>query len=131
LRLNVWYSAKGVQEGNFVFPYDARSVVDGKTRTFRTISDVYNELERAYDGALSEDYNVGEALYMEHFFFANSSDLLNQESQNFIKEYQFCKDSNTPPYPSLQSTPANFIDKWEIVRDEIAHIIRQEKNANK
>ena len=128
--MNVWFSAKGVQEGDFVFPYDTKSVVDGKMTTFSSIEDVHTELERAYDNALSEDYHIGEALYMEHFFYCNSQDLLCSKSQNFIKEYQFCKDSNTPPFPSLKDTPAEFIDKWSIVKSEISYIIKQESNGN-
>jgi hypothetical protein len=128
--MNVWFSAKGVQEGGFKFPYQAKSVVDGEMIDFNSIDDVYNELERAYDSALAEDYNGGEALYMEHFFFANSSDLICRDSQVLIKEYQYCKDSNTPPYPSLQDTPADFIDKWNIILEELNHIIKVENNAN-
>ena len=129
--LNVHFAWKGgVQSNGFKFPYQAKSVVDLKVRDFKDIGDVYNELERAYDKATDEGFPVGESLYAEHFFYANSTDLVDEKAQVFIKEFQYCKDSNTPPFPSLKDTPADFIDKWDIVKNEILHLTRQEKDVN-
>jgi hypothetical protein len=65
---------------------------------------------------------------MQHFFFCSSEWLIDNDSQNFIKEYLYCKDSNTPPFPTLQETPAEFIDKWDMVQSEIESIRKSKEN---
>ena len=54
-----------------------------------------------YNEAIERGYDVGESLYQQHFFFANSSQLFCEKSQNLIKKYIFCSSFNCPPYPSL------------------------------
>ena len=43
-----------------------------------------------------------------------------------ITSYLYCTESNTPPFKSLQDTPANFIDDWMIISREISYIKSQE-----
>ena len=62
--------------------------------------------------------NIGEALYMEHFFFCNTSELLDKDCQQRIKEYSFCKSFNTSPFPSLQETPAKTVDEFMVIENE-------------
>ena len=69
--------------------------------------------------------DIGETLYIEHFFFCNSYELLDKECQKRIKEYNFCKTFNTPPYPSLQETPADIIDDFIAIEEE--HRKKQQK----
>ena len=128
--MNVWISAKGLQDDKFKFPYTAKTS-DG-IKEFKDINDVDDELVRtAYDSE-QQGYNVGEAVWYEHFYFCNTSDLIDRECQTLIKAYMYCTESGTSPYPSLQDTPAKFIDNWMIIRDEINHIRNLEvKNANK
>tara|TARA_R100001594_G_scaffold65971_1_gene100308 strand:- start:1189 stop:1401 length:213 start_codon:yes stop_codon:yes gene_type:complete len=59
-------------------------------------------------------------------YFANNSDLIDTECQAMIKSYLYTKESSTPPFSSLQTTPASFIDDFMIVRDELNHIHNQE-----
>ena len=72
--------------------------------------------------------NISETLYVEHFYFANTSDLLDKKIQQRIKEYNYCKSFNCPPFPSLDKTPARVVDDFL----EIEHImlnIRNERNG--
>jgi len=85
------------------------------------------ELERCYDEAVSEGYPIGTALYHQHFFFANPNELLDSKSQRLIKEYSYCKETKTPPYPSIQETPASYIDDFMIIRDEIHEFKKEQK----
>ena len=72
--------------------------------------------------------NISETIYVEHFYFANTFELLDKNTQQRIKEYNYCKSFNCPPYPSLNKTPAKVVDDFL----EIEHImlnIRKEKNG--
>jgi len=131
--LNVWISAKGLQDDKFTFPYKAKTS-DG-IKEFKNMSDVEDELVRTAYESERQGFNIGEAVWLEHLYFCNTSDLVDTESQTLIKAYQYCTESGTPPYESLDKTPANFIDNWMIVRDEITHIrnidIKERQNAHK
>lgn len=123
LRLNIWFSLKGMQPGNLRYPYTVKSPVDKQIREFKGIDDVYDELILCSNQAEQEGYSIGEALYSQHFFFANSQELVCKEAQMTIQSYTYCKESGTPPYKSLDDTPAEFIDNWMVIREEL--------NANK
>ena len=71
--------------------------------------------------------NISETIYSEHFFFCNTYELVDQNIQQRIKEYNFCKAFSVPPFPSLNDTPARVVDDFL----EIEHImsnIKKEKN---
>jgi len=68
---------------------------------------------------------IGETLYTEHFFFCNTNELLNADYQRKIKKYNFCKTFNTSPYPSLESTPADIIDDFILIENEVNHLKSQ------
>ena len=74
---------------------------------------------------------MGEALYTQASFFADYSLLVDVKSQNRIKEYQFCKKFSCPPYPSLQSTPANIIDDFMIIDEEYTHCMDNSQKEKK
>jgi hypothetical protein len=83
------------------------------------------------DECVEEGFDkIGEALYLEHFYWSNSEDLIDSDSQIMIKQYLYCSESNTPPYPSFNETPADFIDAWMIIKEEINHI-RKAENERK
>ena len=52
--------------------------------------------------------------------------------QNRIKEYQFCKTFNCPPYPSLADTPAILVDDFFIIEEEFknAQVRNREEKKN-
>ena len=131
LRINVLYSLNGCSKGEFKYPYEAKSLTLNKNITFNSVEDVYLELERCYDEAVSEGYPIGAALYHQHFFFANSQDILDSYSQRIIKEYAYCKETNTPPFQSIQQTPANYIDNFMIIKEEINEFNKQQKERKK
>ena len=72
---------------------------------------------------------MGEALYEQALMFVNMDKLLNEECQTRIKEYQFCKDFNCPPYPSLKETPANIVDDFNIIQQEITQFSIKDNNG--
>ena len=56
--------------------------------------------------------NISETIYVEHFYFANTFELIDKDIQQRIKEYNFCKAFNCPPFPSIKDTPAKVIDDF-------------------
>ena len=131
--VNVWISIKGIKgtgDNGFEYPYEAISPVDGTKKTFISIDDVYGELLNCYAELKDKGVkNISETIYVEHFYFANTFELIDKDIQQRIKEYNFCKSFSVPPYPSLNETPAKVVDDFL----EIEHImlnIKKEKNVS-
>ena len=104
------------------------SPVDGKYKLFESKEEVYKELEMCYDELIEKGIkDIGETLYIEHFYFANTFDLLSVKHQNTIKKYNYTKSFNTPPYPSIQETPAILIDDFIIIDNEMKKIKKKDK----
>ena len=94
---------------------------------------MHDEIIRLYDEADAKGFNVGEAIYEQSFFFADHGLLLDEDCQSRITEYNFCKQFNCPPYPSLKETPVNIIDDFLIIEQEynlcVAKKQREKSNA--
>ena len=74
---------------------------------------------------------MGEALYEQALMFVNMNKMIDEDSQIRIREYQFCKDFNCPPYPSLKETPANVVDDFSVIQEEMIQYSTKEKNGSK
>jgi hypothetical protein len=111
------------------FPYQAFSVTENKKRVFNNIDDVYDEIGRLYDDCKNSDYGIGYYIYSHCGYFVDYELLLCPKIQSRIKEYNFCKAFSCPPYPSLYETPANIVDDFMIIEDELRAI--NEKNKVK
>jgi len=77
-------------------------------------------------------YKLGNTLYEQSFFFVDHAFIISQDMQNRIKEYQFCKKFNCPPYPSISQTPADIIDDFFIIDEEYNNCMeksREKANA--
>ena len=82
----------------------------------------YNQIKE------SKINNGSEQLYVEHFFFCNTSELIDAKTQQRIKEYNFCKAFNCPPFPSLENTPAKVVDDFLEIENIMLNI-KKEKNG--
>jgi hypothetical protein len=74
---------------------------------------------------------VSKTLYQEHFFFCNTSYLLNEDYQHTIKKYTYSKTFSCPPYPSISETPIQIIDDFMLIEKEINHLKAKDSNGNK
>ena len=83
---------------------------------------------KCQDEAIEKGFDVGEALYNQHFFFADTRSLYDDECQNLIKKYIFCDSFNCPPYPSLEETPAELVDNFLLIKKEIRKASKEEDN---
>tara|TARA_Y100000401_G_C8317609_1_gene223431 strand:+ start:1088 stop:1405 length:318 start_codon:yes stop_codon:yes gene_type:complete len=84
------------------------------------MEDVYDELIRLYDRSHNNKMTarLGESLYLSAGYFVDYSRLIDDKVQMNIKKYIYSKVSRTPPYVSIQDTPADFIDSFIIIDEE-------------
>ena len=134
MRINVWISFNGFKEGaytGFSFPYVATCPSKGRSAEYGNIMDVYNEITNLYDKASARKINLGESLYQYTFHFVDHALLLDNNMQNRIKEYQFCKQFSCPPYPSLQETPAKIIEQFSVIEEEFNFCVAKKQQEKK
>ena len=55
---------------------------------------------------------------------------MNEDYQDRIKEYNFAKKFNCPPYPSISTTPPNIIDDFLAIDEEYSHCIERQQKEN-
>ena len=107
-------------DNGYSYPYKAKSPVDRKLKLFKSIKDVYKELMNCYDELIDKNINkIGEVLYVEHFYYANTNELIDNNIQNTIKKYNFCKAFHVPPYPSLDTTPVSVMEDFMTIEKEV------------
>ena len=71
-------------------------------------------------------------MFTQSKFFVDTSKLVDINSQNLVKKYNYSKLTNTPPYPSIKDTPYNFIDDMQVVSEEISNYeqeLKERKDA--
>ena len=102
-----------------------------QTETFNNIEDVHRVLIECYDKCIEKGYSRwGEALHQQALFIVNEELMLDQDIQLTIKKHQFCKQFNCPPYPSMIETPANVIDDFMVIEQEMNNFATKEKKKN-
>ena len=96
------------------------------------MDDVYTELEACYDEIMEKNINaIGDTLYTEHFFFCNTSYLLNENYQHTIKKYTYSKIFSCPPHPSISETPIQTIDEFMMIDRELNYLKAKDSNVHK
>ena len=121
---------KGTGYNGFEYPYIALSPVDGKKKKFNNIEDVYGELLNCYEELNEKNVtNISETIYIEHFYFANTSELIDSKIQQRIKEYNFCKAFSVPPYGSLNDTPAKVVDDFMEIEYIMSDVAKEKSNG--
>ena len=98
---------------------------------FKGINDVYEEMMNIYEATKEKELSIGQSLYSSCAFFVDYSLLLDSKMQDRIKQYNYCKAFSCSPYPSMMETPANIIDDFMIIEEEVNHCIKaKQKEAN-
>ena len=101
-----------------------------KAQEFKSMDDIYNVLIECYDKCVKKGFTrLGEALRQQSLFIVNDELLLDSNMQLTIKKHQFCKQFNCPPYPSLSQTPANIIEDFMIIEQEINHFETKDQDV--
>ena len=120
--MNVWISANGIKETPFVFPYEAQNPISGQVQTFKNVEDV----EKVIDEILLEDTKVsaGQNLYFLTPLFCDQRYFIDSESQDLIRQYNFCKTYNTPLAKTFDEIPARLIEAFEIIEQELQNVTK-------
>lgn len=120
--MNVWISANGIKETPFVFPYKAQNPISGQVQTFKNVEDV----EKVIDEILLEDTKVsaGQNLYFLTPLFCDQRFFIDSESQDLIRQYNFCKTYNTPLAKTFDEIPARLIEAFEIIEQELHNVTK-------
>ena len=120
--MNVWISANGIKETPFVFPYEAQNPISGQVQTFKSVEDV----EKVIDEILLEDTKVsaGQNLYFLTPLFCDQRYFIDSESQDLIRQYNFCKTYNTPLAKTFDQIPARLIEAFEIIEQELQNVTK-------
>lgn len=118
----MWISANGIKETPFVFPYEAQNPISGQVQTFKSVEDV----EKVIDEILLEDTKVsaGQNLYFLTPLFCDQRYFINTESQDLIRQYNFCKTYNTPLAKTFDEIPARLIEAFEIIEQEMQNVTK-------
>ena len=124
------YSIKGTKnKNNFEFPYRTLSPIYRKDRLYNSIDDVHDELIKAYNQTKDKS-KIGTSLYLVHLYFANPEHILDQHSQNIIRAYMFAKEMNMPIFSNLMETPMEYIEKSQMIKEELmAHQKEEQSNG--
>ncbi len=126
--LNVWFAVKKPSSQHIKeYPYQGLNPVNQEQLVIENKEQVYDILMQCYNEATEKGFDVGEALYEQHFFFADTSKIYDIDAQNLIKKYIFCENFKCPPYPSLQETPAQLIDDFLLIKREIQKASKEDK----
>ena len=120
--MNVWISANGIKETPFVFPYEAQNPISGQIQTFKSVEDV----EKVIDEILLEDTKVsaGQNLYFLTPLFCDQRYFIDSESQDLIRQYNFCKTYHTPLAKTFDEIPARLIEAFEIIEQEMQNVTK-------
>lgn len=118
----MWISANGIKETPFVFPYEAQNPISGQVQTFKSVEDV----EKVIDEILLEDTKVsaGQNLYFLTPLFCDQRYFIDTESQDLIRQYNFCKTYNTPLAKTFDEIPARLIEAFEIIEQELHNVTK-------
>ena len=100
-------------------------------KEYKNIEDVYEELEKLYDKQIENGSDVGKGIYNTLPYFVNDSLLKENGYYNTILKVTYCKTTKTPPYHSLDETPALFIDDTFMIHSELISIseVHSKKNV--
>ena len=87
------------------------------------IVDMLIEETKETNTTSNKQFDVALSIKSQLPFFACSSVLLNQDLQQDIKRYMYCKESSVPPYPgSFGDQPFIWTEKYFIIKNAFAKL---------
>lgn len=125
-----YFGSKKTAYSGAEFPYTALSISSNSYYEFKSIDDIYKELEALYDIAIQKGFPIGQSLYNQGIFFADISLLVCEKMQRRIKEYLYCTKFTTSLYPTMQETPAIIVDDFLAISEEQKYCEKHENELN-
>ena len=106
----------------FSLPYDTQSPSLSETVSYKTIDDIYDEIDRLIFEAKENDYPIGQSLYIQGPLFADIRQFSEKWHIDMINDYWAVKSLNLPLAPSLDSVSVHSLDSMMIIDQELNDI---------
>ena len=92
---------------------------------------MWNEFERIGEEAERSKWSAGQSLFYQIPLFANAELFLDEEYQNYIREYMMCKRFNIPAAPSLDEADWHRIRYFEFIEEEMNACAKRDQEKKK
>ena len=135
--MDSWCEGKGCPFHKFPYEAEVPVLIDGKRerRTFTCKEDVYDVIKLLIKE--TEDFNnegksfdVALSVSKQLPFFSCMNILYNQEAQENVAKYIYCKEFGISPYPgSFGEQPKKWVDRAFLIKKALAK--REESMINK
>ena len=106
----------------FSLPYDTQSPSLSKIVSYKTIDDIYDEIDRLIFEAKENDYPIGQSLYIQGTLFADIRQFSEKWHIDMINDYWAVKSLNLPLATSLDSVSVHSLDSMMIIDQELNDI---------
>jgi len=127
----VWLSYYGPPSSAFVsFPYRVSSPTLYKKITY-TIDEVWKEFERIGEEAEQSKWSVGQSMFYQLPLCADMELFLDEEFQNYIREYIMVKRFNVPAARSLDEADWHRMKYFEFIEDEMNACAKRDQEKKK
>ena len=115
----MWFSQLGFPHITLEFPYKRQSPLTKRVKTYKSIEQVWEEIEMLVDSWKDSKFSIGSNRYFHLPLFMNPKWIINDEDNILLKEYNWVKEFNIPLAKDLDSADANKIEIFDIIRSEI------------
>jgi len=118
----VWFSQLGFPHIALEFPYKRQSPLTKRVKTYKSIEQVWEEIEMLVDNWKESQFSLGRNLYFHLPLFMNPQWIVDIEYQMILKEYNWIKDFNIPLASTLDEVIASKLDEFDVINNEIKSI---------
>ena len=127
----MWFSQLGFPHITLEFPYKTQSPLTKRVKTYKSIEQVWEEIEMLVDSWKDSKFSIGRNLYFHLPLFMNPKWIIDNEDGTLLREYQWIKEFNIPLAQDLDSADASKIEIFDVIRNEINAIklYMSEKNG--
>jgi len=112
------------------FPYITASPTLNKKIKYNE-DEVWNEFERIGEEAERSKWTAGQSLFYQIPLFANAEIFLDEEYQNYIREYMMVKRFNIPAAPSLDEADWHRMKYFEFIEEEMNACMKRDQEKKK
>ena len=113
----MWFSIKGHNANDMIFPYQATSPTLGKPIWYDE-KELWNEIDRIIDEDVEKKFTLGQQCYFNLVHCANPAYFLTNETRLALEEYMAHKRFNLPLANNLDDAEYNRIVIFSSIDDE-------------
>ena len=130
MRTAIWFSVLGLPNTGLVLPYTTQSPTLKKVTEYKTVEDIYEEIDRILNEEPTKKFGVGQSLFYQMPFFAEPSDIIPDWCWHMIEDYFIIKKYNVPMAKDLKSVDAWTSDCFILIDEELENIKKHKAKLN-